>query len=543
MEMYINYIFSYIKSENINIQYLENMIDENFINVVKDDLNILETYATTRNPDPNVFKMLLDKKIPICSNVSYGKFMYYDDYMVNDYIIIDDFDDLYGKTVLYYYITTRHLYDSEISLDVIKVLKNNSYMIENYSYDGKTVVQYYVKEDIVKRDIFNELFNITGKYNNSVNILYDYLTTHIHNIDTYILEKILEKSNNYNILFFLYNLDLKYNRDVLLIILSYFDKQYVLTNYIRNTYDVRIDIIECIIESGGVLHRFKSINDYLYNVYNKKSDKFINYVFKNGISNDEDDNKISMCKLLCINENVMDEERLVNLFSSCINHVDVNEKDSYGNTLLYYAIKFSRVKIVKILLDNNADVNLQLKDKRTCLDIAISRTWLGEKDYRYKNTIDILEMILKELPNVNKTKNTLIYNIYTSDRVIKLCIKYYMLVDKNYVMNNIHMFEEYKNKCVKEIDQLMKPIYMKKNLFDLVYKNKNICIHELLKYAKNPRFIANYEIYTEANDIVRNVIEKNEQIYKTIEEISVDNNYMSLLPFDLQYMILSYTIK
>ncbi|ABF22770.1 ankyrin-like protein [Variola virus] len=66
-------IFEYIESDNIDVELLRLLIAKGLeINSCKNGINIVEKYATTSNPNVDVFKLLLDQGIPMCSNVSYG---------------------------------------------------------------------------------------------------------------------------------------------------------------------------------------------------------------------------------------------------------------------------------------------------------------------------------------------------------------------------------------------------------------------------------------------------------------------------------------
>ncbi|QCW07323.1 hypothetical protein FGHELIBC_00022 [Camelpox virus] len=73
ISMTLIYIFEYIESDNIDVELLRLLIAKGLeINSCKNGINIVEKYATTSNPNVDVFKLLLDQGIPMCSNVSYG---------------------------------------------------------------------------------------------------------------------------------------------------------------------------------------------------------------------------------------------------------------------------------------------------------------------------------------------------------------------------------------------------------------------------------------------------------------------------------------
>ena len=55
---------------------------------------------------------------------------------------------------------------------------------------------------------------------------------------------------------------------------------------------------------------------------------------------------------------------------------DVNAKDSYGWTPLLYAAAHGKNEIVKLLLDRGADVNVKANDGKTALSIAESSSYI-----------------------------------------------------------------------------------------------------------------------------------------------------------------------
>ncbi|AST09389.1 hypothetical protein Murmansk-194 [Murmansk poxvirus] len=545
------YVFEYIKSENIDLKHLEKLIDGlDDVQITNNDLNLVETYATTRNPDPEVFKMLLDKKVPICSNLSYGEtYVIYDDSFDDDTII--NYDDKQGKTALYYYITTRHLFDSEISLDVIKSLTSNSDKVEDYTYNGKTVVQYYVKEAIVKRDIFDALFvkNVCN-HHDIIIILYEYLNSHMNDIDMYIVNKIINQCNETNVLSLLFNKK-NYNSDVFILILKHFDVQSILRRYLYHAYKIKIDIIKCIVKAGAKLYRNKSINDYFQTTIYEKYENIVNYILKNGISDNEDDDNILICPLL-INDKIS-KNVLIKLLISCIPYVNINEQDSFGNTLLYHAVELNHVDLVKLMLDNGADINIKNNIGKTCLNKAIYETRMNKFSYdvndNYENAVKITELLIRKVPTIETIKRSAITlydpRICICDDVLKLCIKYFVLVDNDYKDNRITV-PEYLDKCIEEINKLKQQKYGNSNPLDLVYGNKNISvslINNLVRYVRNPQFMTSYEVYTEVNELNKSIIEKRDLIDKTLEKISTEDNLMSKLPYDIGFRIILQSMQ
>ena len=63
--------------------------------------------------------------------------------------------------------------------------------------------------------------------------------------------------------------------------------------------------------------------------------------------------------------------------------MDINRKDCNGYTALMYACRFnSGAGLVKMLLDNNADVNITTQDGKTAMDFA-----------KYNNNVDIINLL------------------------------------------------------------------------------------------------------------------------------------------------------
>ena len=85
----------------------------------------------------------------------------------------------------------------------------------------------------------------------------------------------------------------------------------------------------------------------------------------------------------------------------------INQIDVVGNTPLHIAVGCVRLEIVKLLLDNGADITLKTPAKKTALDTAKS---LKE---------NVTEQLAKEHDNPSN-KNTLLKKASTLDKIIRL---------------------------------------------------------------------------------------------------------------------------
>ena len=74
--------------------------------------------------------------------------------------------------------------------------------------------------------------------------------------------------------------------------------------------------------------------------------------------------------------------------------IDVNRKDNDGYTALLYACRFnSSAGLVKMLLDNNADIYIATPDGKTALDFA-----------RYNKNLSIINVLFERNEGVDITQ-------------------------------------------------------------------------------------------------------------------------------------------
>ena len=129
-----------------------------------------------------------------------------------------------------------------------------------------------------------------------------------------------------------------------------------------------------------------------------KKEEFVKDLFKNNkniLQNLKKDKKIEDLIFLCIKRNNLE---ILELF---INNVDINIKNSEGDTPLLYSVKNENIEMIKLLLKNKADVEKYDKEFKNALFIAIE----AEKIEIVKLLIKNHAKIIQKNPNENTIKN------------------------------------------------------------------------------------------------------------------------------------------
>ncbi|CAA64096.1 C11L protein [Cowpox virus] len=548
-------IFEYIESDNIDVELLRLLIAKGLeINSCKNGINIVEKYATTSNPNVDVFKLLLDQGIPMCSNVSYGykiiiekvtgfSSVYDDDDYYQDYII--NIDDKIGKTALYYYIITRSR--DKLSLDVINCLISYEKEILYYTYRSYTTLHYYVGRCDVKREIFDALYDNNYQNNERMNILHNYLRIRYKNknpIDNYILDRLLDGCGSKDILV-LFNMA-RYNIIYTSIKRYKYSIQDLLTRYISHGI-VRTNIIKCMIDEGAVLYRYKHVNEYFINIH-KVDPKVVEYILKNGVDVVEDDNNtINIMPLFPVYVHNNHDEDVLSILKLCKPYIDdINKIDTRGRSILYYCVYYHNTILVEWLVDNGADINIVTKCGYTCIGICIILAYgcIPEIAELY---IQILECILSRLPTIECIKSTVEnikrrYYVYIYNKsLIEMCIRYFILVDYKYTCDTYPSYIEYITECEKEIADMRQIKINGTDMLTVMYKlNKPT----KKRYVNNPIFTdwANkqYKFYNQIIYNANKLIEQSKKIDDMIEEVSIDDNRLSTLPLEIRHLIFSY---
>ncbi|UZS36525.1 Ankyrin repeat protein (14) [Monkeypox virus] len=554
-------IFEYLCSDNIDIDLLKLLISKGIeINSIKNGINIVEKYATTSNPNIDVFKLLLDKGIPTCSNIQYGyniipiqctDYIYFnwdDEFDYLDYDYTTDYDNRMGKTVLYYYIITRSQDGYVTSLDVINYLISHENEMCHYTYRERTILYYYVDKCDIKREIFDVLFDSNYSGNELMHILSIYLRKQYrkknHKIDNYIVDKLLSAHDTFYILELCNSL--RNNVIISSILKRYTDSiQDLLSEYV-SYHTVYINVIKCMIREGAILYRFKHINKY-FKRFDNRDPKVVEYILKNGNVVVNDDNIINIMPLFPTL--FIHESEVLSILEICKPYIDdINKIDKHGRSILYYCIESHSVDLIEWLIDNGADINITTTYGSTCIGICVimAHACIPEIAEIY---IKILEIILSKLPTIECIKKTVDY--LSNDRhllignkaksLLKICIKYFILVDYKYICDTYPSYIKYITDCEKEIADMCQIKINGTDMLTVMYKlNKPT----KKRYVNNPIFTdwANkqYKFYNQIIYNANRLIEQSKKIDNMIDEVSADNNRLSTLPLELRHLIFSY---
>lgn len=554
-------IFEYLCSDNIDIDLLKLLISKGIeINSIKNGINIVEKYATTSNPNIDVFKLLLDKGIPTCSNIQYGyniipiqctDYIYFnwdDEFDYLDYDYTTDYDNRMGKTVLYYYIITRSQDGYVTSLDVINYLISHENEMCHYTYRERTILYYYVDKCDIKREIFDVLFDSNYSGNELMHILSIYLRKQYrkknHKIDNYIVDKLLSAHDTFYILELCNSL--RNNVIISSILKRYTDSiQDLLSEYV-SYHTVYINVIKCMIREGAILYRFKHINKY-FKRFDNRDPKVVEYILKNGNVVVNDDNIINIMPLFPTL--FIHKSEVLSILEICKPYIDdINKIDKHGRSILYYCIESHSVALIEWLIDNGADINITTTYGSTCIGICVimAHACIPEIAEIY---IKILEIILSKLPTIECIKKTVDY--LSNDRhllignkaksLLKICIKYFILVDYKYICDTYPSYIEYITDCEKEIADMCQIKINGTDMLTVMYKlNKPT----KKRYVNNPIFTdwANkqYKFYNQIIYNANRLIEQSKKIDNMIDEVSADNNRLSTLPLELRHLIFSY---
>nr|CAB5513971.1 CPXV027 protein [Cowpox virus] len=557
-------IFEYVCSDNIDIELLKLLISKGLKinNIKKNGINIVEKYATTSNPNIDVFKLLLDNGIPTCSNIQYGYkiipiqctgYIYFNwddefDYL-DDYDYTTDYDNRMGKTVLYYYIITRSQDGYVTSLDVINYLISHEKEMCHYTYRERSILYYYVDKCDIKREIFDVLFDSNYSGNELMHVLSIYLRKQFrkknHKIDNYIVDKLLSAHDTFYILELCNSL--RNNVIISSILKRYTDSiQDLLSEYV-SYHTVYINVIKCMIREGAILYRFKHINKY-FKRFDNRDPKVVEYILKNGnVVVNDDDNIINIMPLFPTLS--IRESEVLSILKICKPYIDdINKIDKHGRSILYHCIESHSVALVEWLIDNGADINITTTYGSTCIGICVimAHACIPEIAEIY---IKILEIILSKLPTIECIKKTVDYLLKDRHSLIgnkaksllKICIKYFILVDYKYTCDAYPSYIEYITDCEKEIADMRQIKINGMDILTIMYKlNK----HTKKRYVNNPIFIdwANkqYKFYNQIIYNANKLIEESKKIDNMIDEVSVDNNRLSTLPLELRHLIFSY---
>eukprot|EP00833_Pecoramyces_ruminatium_P008856 jgi/Orpsp1_1/1182888/evm.model.c7180000083072.1 len=152
-------------------------------------------------------------------------------------------------------------------------------------------------------------------------------------------------------------------------------------------------------------NEFLSINDgdtFLTYACKLGNYKKIKNLIKLGIDiNNKNRDGDSPLTIVCKNKNIEIIEKIKIIKYMLDNGANINIKDRYDLTPLMIACYFNNIKLVKFLIDSNSNINFKNKDGDTAITIA-----------RCFNNKDIIELLIKSKDNIDiKNNNNEIENI------------------------------------------------------------------------------------------------------------------------------------
>jgi ankyrin repeat protein len=174
-----------------------------------------------------------------------------------------------------------------------------------------------------------------------------------------------------------------------------------------------IEIVKLLIKKGADINEIDSYgNSLLYNAIITNNVKIVDLLIKKVKMNKKD--KESFTDLVVkIIENNIEIEKLIEIVKLIEKVADINEKDSFGNTYLHYAIKHnSNIEIVKLLIEKFADINEIDRYGNSLLFYAI-----------IKSNIEIVKLLIEKGANINEIDsfgNSLLYNAIIENSNIEI---------------------------------------------------------------------------------------------------------------------------
>jgi len=188
------------------------------------------------------------------------------------------------------------------------------------------------------------------------------------------------------------------------------------------------------------------------------------------------------------NEHISNDDGSVyNIINSFIHHypnMNINAQDNNGYTALMHCIKLTTkrnisisIRIVKMLLEHNADANVLGNDGRTALSIALNNQ-IG--------SFEIVQILAEKYTRINIDNTTAIDNgimlfnlgnFYEKHNKIKEMKKYYFM---GAMMNNMNskvaLYYHYKNishaLITKEEHDFIVKMFKRESAFVMLYKSK-----------------------------------------------------------------------
>lgn len=196
-----------------------------------------------------------------------------------------------------------------------------------------------------------------------------------------------------------------------------------------------------------------------------------------------------------------------------IKHVDINMIDNNGNSLLYYAI--FDLKIIKLLIKNGIDINIENKYKETAL------YYICFRNINFKTT----KYLIKHGATIT---NSIVESVcYAAKETI---LKYILKKNSEYAKNNNRLLDKaIRNNHLNIIELLLQ--YNAKN-HKCIYMDKISVIKLLIRYDT----FHNYKImhnYIKIENVDKLILQRNNEIC----------NNMSFKEIQLNKIIMQYITK
>ncbi|OUM58266.1 hypothetical protein PIROE2DRAFT_16516 [Piromyces sp. E2] len=210
------------------------------------------------------------------------------------------------------------------------------------------------------------------------------------------------------------------------------------------------------------------------------------------------------------------------IFRFLLRYLDINQKDSEGNTVLYYAIDQEDVETVNYLIRNKANANSKNNLGLSCLDLAITKGIKVSKiilQNRHDNILLNIPNSQGEIPLITiiKSKN---YTVNEKEEIISYLIEKGSNINYIDKQGNSPLIHAINNKCSSIVKKLIK------NGANINYHNK-----------KNYKTILKYAIETGNVDIIKYLMGRNANDYmknpKEMMSMSKDISESSHVNFDM----------
>ncbi|AOP31893.1 ankyrin [Volepox virus] len=544
---------SYISSDSIDVFLLKYLIIDKRIcphTRIINNLGLVDVYVMIPNPRPDVLRVLL-------SAISYN----------TDYLFCRCTNENYKyKNALHYYILSH---TKSLSKDIIKCLIYNG-ISTNVEDEHKCLpIQYYWSYSVIDIEIVKLLIKDVNTCrvvdDNSQpyirGVLADYLNKRFrgstYNVDMNIVRLLIESTYDLvNIVYSITSYDYReYNYDVINRVLkgfSYDNKiiQTMLMHYLRYSDNICIQILQHMLDNGAkmdvMINENYPLHEYFINDRPLKDVNIVRFIIENGghvAINQLSDNGSSCIHIMVTSrfnnsyhtyENIMiDIMRVLIKYIDDIDMINKNKK-----TILYYAVEYHNIELVKWLLDNGANIN---NTSCSVINIAIKNS-----SFKKENMMYMINLLLSYHPSIESMINAFSKDIYyLRSSPLLACIRYSLILDIDFpskIQYDITRRRELKRYKI-DINRMKNENISGVSMFDIFFKRSR---YFRLRYAKNQKFLnfaSKVKWYKEElTSIIAETIKNSDWVDDLVDDINDDNNAFSRLPIEIQYKILHYSL-